>query len=98
MLKAHRLLYHSTLGLKVTKKKRVWSKGCSPTPAQFWWWAEWEQSPHRTLNPTPSTLFTTPQIPHPNPLTPNPKPSILNPQPSTLNPQPSTLNPQPWAE
>jgi hypothetical protein len=29
-LKAHRLLYHSTLGLRVMKKKKNGSKGCSP--------------------------------------------------------------------
>ena len=86
--KAHRPLYHSTLGSKVMKKtkelpvelergRRVHARGrraLHPTP------------PHPepcALYPAPCTLHPAPCTLHPAPCTPHPAPCTLNPEPDT---------------
>jgi len=50
--KAHRLLYHSTLGSRVIKKRRAWKT--SVTQGRTAWWWAWRCSPRpRSDPPTP---------------------------------------------
>ena len=73
-------VYHSTLGLRVTKKKRRLPRSERSTLNA--------PSHPSTLDPRPSTL-------NPQPSTLDPRPSTLTPRPSTLNPTPGHPNLEP---
>ena len=67
VFKAHRLVYHSTLGLRVIKKKNIKKVHPEPKPS--------------TLKPYPATFDPKPSTLNPTPYTLNPKFQTLNPSP-----------------
>jgi len=95
VFKAHRLLYHLTLGSRVTREKRqdwvqTWLLLCSTRPVSTL--AATTHTDHGqpyTLHPAPCTL-------HPAPYTINLTQFTLHPTPCTLHPTPYTLHPTPY--
>ena len=86
VFKAHRLLNHSTLGLRVIeKKKKDYRLGSRRTPLLL-----------RALDPKPNALYPTLYTLHPSPYTLHPTPHTLHPTPHTLHPTPYTIHHTPF--
>ena len=88
VFKAHRLLYHSTLGSRVIKKKRRrctlrGSVNCGVFS---------QKGKSTRLSRTKSGSVRCPSLPCPQ--TRNPKPGTRNPKPETRNPKPEARNPK----
>jgi hypothetical protein len=93
-----RLVYHSTLGCGVTKKKKQndSGKGHGATPEEparsYVCSADTHPAPC-TLHPTPHTLQLSPFNLHPSPYTLHPTPFTLRPTPYTLHSTLCNLHP-----
>ena len=108
VFKAHRLLFHSTLCLRVKTKKRETVPGTpdpeirnpepetrNPKPDTRNLKPGFRNPEPEIRNSEPETRNSEPETRNPKPETRNPKPGTRNPKPGTRNPKPGTRNPEP---